>query len=107
MTKGNLYENIPAEMPDELVEVLAEGRGSIRIERIVSRGHASPDGFWFDQPAPEWVVLLKGAAVLSFEGEPEPMSLRPGDWLEIPPGRRHRVEATSTREDSLWLAVHF
>jgi cupin 2 domain-containing protein len=107
MTKGNLYENIPAAMPDELIEVLAEGSGSLRIERIVSRGHTSPDGYWYDQATTEWVVLLKGAAALRFEDEAEPMSLCPGDWLEIPAGRRHRVEATAADEDSVWLAVHF
>lgn len=39
----------------------------MRIERIISHGHASPEGFWYDQGQSEWVVVLKGAARLQFE----------------------------------------
>jgi cupin 2 domain-containing protein len=107
MKSNNLFENLPDELPDELVEVLAEGQGSLRIERIVSRGHASPEGFWYDQESAEWVLLLQGSARLRFEGETEAVELRVGDWLEIAPHRRHRVEATSADETTLWLAVHW
>ena len=40
---------------------------SVRIERIVSHGHASPEGFWYDQDQSEFVVLLQSAARLRFE----------------------------------------
>ena len=49
----NLFANLPASLPEELVTVLAE-RGAVRIERIVSEGHASPPGFWYDQDKSEW-----------------------------------------------------
>ena len=78
----------------------------LRIERIVSRGHASPEGFWYDQPSAEWVLLLQGSARLRFEDEPQPRELKPGDWVEIAPHRRHRVEATSVDQATLWLAVY-
>ena len=103
----NLFADLPGEMPGELVEVLAEGEGSVRIERIVSRGHASPAGFWYDQGEHEWVILLSGSARLRFEGEDQPVSLAPGDWLEIPAGCRHRVEATADDQATVWLAVFF
>ena len=38
-----------------------------RIERIVSEGHVSPEGFWYDQDEPEWVALIRGTAELEFE----------------------------------------
>ena len=41
---------------------------NLRIERIVSFGHSSPEGFWYDQDQHEWVLPLKGAARLSIEG---------------------------------------
>ena len=107
MRKRNLFEDIPGELAKELVETLAEGNGSIRIERIVSRGHTSPHEFWYDQDTTEWVVLLKGSAVLQFEKNPELIELHPGDWLEIPAYSRHRVEDTSSGEDTVWLAVHW
>jgi cupin 2 domain-containing protein len=79
----------------------------VRIERIVSVGHASPEGFWYDQNEDEWVVVLKGAARLMFEGERQPVEMRAGDFISIPAHKRHRVEWTTPNEPTLWLAVHY
>lgn len=106
MNSGNLFSRIPSDLPEEAFELLAEGSGRIRIERIISRGHASPEDHWYDQESTEWVALLAGAATLEFEGEEE-RDLQTGDWIEIPPHRRHRVKRTSHREDTIWLAIHF
>ncbi|NTV46153.1 MAG: hypothetical protein HGB11_06455, partial [Chlorobiales bacterium] len=38
----------------------------MRLERIVSEGHATPGGEWFDQEWDEWVILLSGSATLRF-----------------------------------------
>lgn len=75
----------------------------VRIEQIVSHGQPSPEGFWYDQSAPEWVVLLKGSATLLVEGH-EAVELGAGDYLLIPAHVRHRVDRVSA--DALWLAVH-
>ena len=53
------------------------------------------------------MVLLRGAAVLRFEDESEPPQLAPGDWLDIPAHRRHRVEWTAPAEPTIWLALHY
>jgi cupin 2 domain-containing protein len=100
----NLFSDIPKEFPEELVEVLAES-GSIRIERIVSDGHASPDGFWYDQEQNEWVLLLSGSAVLEFENRT--VEMNPGDHVLISAHQRHRVESTSQTEKTIWLAVFY
>ena len=100
----NLFANIPSELPSELIEMLVEN-DSIRIERIVSHGHASPDGFWYDQPENEWVAVLQGAARLRFEDEV--VEMRPGNWINIPAHKKHRVEWTTPDEPTLWLAVHY
>lgn len=100
----NLFSHIPDDLPEELVSVLAENK-SVKIERIVSDGHASPEGFWYDQQQSEWVLLVSGSAVLAFEsGQVE---LKPGDHLLIPAHRRHRVESTSATEKTIWLAVFY
>ncbi len=99
----NVFEDIPESLQDELVEVLARGNAA-RVERIVSRGHRSPEGFWYDQDEDEWVLLLAGEAVLSFEDR-EDVQLRPGDHLLIPAHRRHRVTRTAENTDTVWLAV--
>ena len=101
----NLFSNLPPTLPDELFQTLLAAPG-VRIERIVSHGHASPDGFWYDQPQHEWVLLLRGAARLRFEGE-EPLDLLPGDYVDVPARRRHRVDWTDPAQPTVWLAIHY
>jgi cupin 2 domain-containing protein len=101
----NLFADIPDDLPEELVQALLSTPG-LRIERIVSLGHTSPEGFWYYQDSHEWVLLLKGAARLRFEGE-EPIELRPGMFVNIPAHRRHRVEWTEPHEPTIWLAIHY
>lgn len=104
----NIYENIPIDLPEEFVDILvSKSDGEIRIERIVSRGHSSPSGYWYDQPRNEFVVLLKGSAGLRFEGSEDTMALQPGDWIDIPAHQKHRVEWTDPNQDTVWLAVHY
>ena len=86
---------------ESIVELLHGLR--FRAESIVSRGEASPPGFWYDQDLPEWVALLKGTASLEFEDGTLP--LKGGDWLTIPAHLKHRVAATSA--DATWLALHY
>jgi cupin 2 domain-containing protein len=86
--------------------VLAENRKA-RIGRIVSRGHSSPPGFWYDQDRSEFVLLLEGEAAILFAGDDVPIRLEAGDYLTIPPRRRHRVEWTVPGRDTIWLAVYF
>jgi cupin 2 domain-containing protein len=108
MNDGNLFEGIAGEMPEELTEVLASGEGKVRVERIVSRGHASAEGFWYEQEDEEFVVLLKGSGVLRFEEGDVIKELKAGDWVLIPAGCRHRVERTAEGgEETVWLAVYF
>jgi cupin 2 domain-containing protein len=102
---NNLFAEIPTTLPDELVQVLLTA-ADVRIERIVSVGHASPPGFWFDQDQAEWVIVLQGLAKLRFE-DSEPIEMKPGDFLNIAPRRRHRVEWTTPDEPTIWLAVHY
>jgi cupin 2 domain-containing protein len=77
----------------------------VRIERIISHGHASPEGFWYDQDQHEWVVVLKGAARLQFENRM--VEMKSGDFINIPAHRRHRVEWTTPDEPTIWLAVFY
>ncbi|TWA60347.1 cupin 2 domain-containing protein [Azospirillum brasilense] len=106
---GNLLAGLPAEsLPDELFTTLTEtasSSGVVRIERILSTGQASPDGFWYDQAWDEFVLVVQGTARLQLDGEAE-RTLGPGDWLMIPAGRRHRVAWTDPAAPTVWLAVH-
>ena len=103
---SNLFNGIPDTLFDEWVECLAVGDRAT-IERIVSHGQASADGFWYDQDRHEFVVLLSGAARIEFADGDHEVELAPGDWLLIPAHRRHRVAWTAPGQNSVWLAVHF
>ena len=101
---SNIRDNLPTALPEELVETLLTAR-SLRIERIVSQGHASPDGFWSDQDQHEWVLLVEGAAQLRFEDRV--VDLQTGDFIHIPAHQRHRVEWTAPNRPTVWLAIHY
>jgi cupin 2 domain-containing protein len=102
---GNMLTALPPAGGEEVFEEII-GRPGARVERIVSTGQATPAGEWFDQGWDEWVLLLSGSAGLLIEGEGEPRTLRPGDYLLLPAHCRHRVEWTSPGEPTVWLAVH-
>jgi cupin 2 domain-containing protein len=102
---GNFFADIPAQLPEELIQTLLNAP-NIRIERIISQGQASPEGFWYDQPANEWVLLIEGAAILRFEGQ-EPVGMTPGSFINIPAHQRHRVDWTAPHQRTIWLAVHY
>jgi cupin 2 domain-containing protein len=103
---GNIFADVPEHLDTELIEILARG-AACRLERIVSRGHSTADGQWYDQEWDEWVLLLRGSATLSFAGDSGPTYLAPGDFLLIPAHRRHRVESTAHDQETVWLALHF
>ena len=103
---NNLFADIPSDLPEEIVEVLAENN-HVRIERIVSTGQTSPDGFWYDQDENEWVVVLKGESKLRFEDDDKPIHMKAGDFVNIPAHRKHRVEWTTPDEPTVWLAVFY
>ena len=103
---NNIFADLPFSLPEELVTVLAENQ-HVRIERIVSTGHSSPEDVWYEQQEHEWVIVLKGEAKLDFEGDDEPVYLTAGDHVLIPARRRHRVEWTTPDEPTTWLAVFY
>lgn len=103
---GNLFASLPPDLPEEFFDTLVTA-GDLRIERIVSRGHASPADFWYDQDRHEFVLVLRGRAGISIEGRSETVVLSPGDYLVLEARLRHRVEWTDPDRETLWLAVHF
>jgi cupin 2 domain-containing protein len=103
--KDNIFNNIPAIIPEELFESLIE-RENLKIERIISDGHTSPVGEWYNQAWDEWVLLLQGEAILAYEDGTN-LKLQVGDYLLIPAHTRHRVEWTQPEVKTIWLAIHF
>ena len=104
--KGGLLEGIPVELPEEIFDTLVSAQ-NVRIERIVSRGHASPEGFWYDQEENEFVFMVRGSAGLKIENQDAIVVMKAGDYLNLPTHVKHRVEWTDPACDTIWLAVHY
>ncbi len=104
--KNNLFENVPKKSADEIFETLIKNN-NVRIERIISTGQNSPEGFWYDQDEDEFVLILQGSAELEFVEGNKISSLRmqKGDWILIPAHVKHRVVSTDKNIPTIWLAV--
>jgi cupin 2 domain-containing protein len=106
MQAGNLLSFIPDSLPEEIFDEIVSTK-NVRIERILSKGHASPEGFWYDQDENEWVLLVKGEAALRLDGQDELIYLREGMHFLIPAHLKHRVEWTKEGVETIWLAVFY
>jgi len=102
---GNIFEDIPRSLESEAFDLLAKG-SDVRIERIISKGHTSPETGWYDQEQHEWVMVLKGKAVVDFPDK-SPVTLAEGDFITINAHEKHRVEWTDPDSETIWLAVHY
>ena len=103
---GSLFEDIPTELPDEKLETIC-ATDRVKIERIISKGHCSPEGFWYDQEQNEFVLVMQGSAGLRIEGETDIVCLEAGDFVNIGAHVRHRVEWTDSSRETIWLAVYY
>jgi cupin 2 domain-containing protein len=104
MKKGNIFENIPKTLNEELFEDIFKTK-NIRIQRIVSDEHSSYEDFWYDQQDNELVFLIQGSSEIRFEDET--VILKKGDWLLIPSHKKHRVESTDKNQKTIWIAIFY
>jgi cupin 2 domain-containing protein len=102
----NVFADIPDTIPEEIFETIIEA-DSFRLERIVSDGQLTAEDEWYDEDENEWFILLKGSAGLLLEGDKEPLVLKPGDYLNLPAHRKHKVLWTDADEKTIWLALHY
>lgn len=102
---NNIFDEIPDDISDEIFETLVD-TDSVTIERIISKGNSSPDTGWYDQGQNEWVIVLQGGAVLSFD-DGSSVNLNAGSYLKIPAHQKHKVSCTDPDVATIWLAVHY
>ena len=102
---NNIFDDIPEDLHSEVFESLVDS-DNVRIERIISKGHTSPDTGWYDQDNNEWVIVLKGAAILTF-ADASTVKLRVGDHVNISAHEKHRVSWTTPDTETIWLAIHY
>jgi cupin 2 domain-containing protein len=107
METKNVYSDLPDQLPEEVFETLVKSE-NIKIERIISpKNHKTPDGKWFNQDLKEFVILLQGSAVLLFKENTDLIYLKPGDYINIPLHKKHRVVSTDEEVETIWLAIHY
>ncbi|WP_409574574.1 cupin domain-containing protein [Thalassotalea sp. PS06] len=70
---------------------------------MVSTGQSSPDEGWYEQSQDEWVLVVRGNAVLGFENE---LALSAGDYVLISSMVRHKVISASGNPETIWLVIH-
>jgi cupin 2 domain-containing protein len=105
MSPNNIFACLPGDLTSEVIEDLLRAK-SVRIERIISKGHSTPSEEWYDQAEHEWVLVLEGAGTIRFADGRE-VTLRRGDHLNIPAHTRHQVAWTAPGETTLWLAIFY
>ena len=76
-----------------------------KLSSYVLNGLFTPPDHWYDQKQDEWVILLQGQAIISYEDGREVL-LTVGDYLLIVAHEKHRVEETSADPPCIWLAIH-
>ena len=102
--KKNVFENIIIDKKQEQFFELIKN-DNIRIEKIVSNGQSSPINFWYEQKENEFVLILKGSAILEYEDKE--VNLKEGDYINITAFTKHRVKYTNKDEPTIWLAVFY
>jgi len=101
----NIFDHIPEKLNEEVFDCLVAS-DQVRIERIISKGHTSPESGWYDQKQKEWVIVLKGEAVIEFIDNSQ-VKLKTGNYLNIDAHQMHRVTWTKPDSETIWLAVHY
>ena len=101
---GNLYTLIPESLDSEVFELIVKNE-NIKIERIISKGHKSPKTGWYDQTHNEWVVVIKGQAIITFEDRQ--LSMSSGSYINIPAHTKHKVSCTDPEAETIWLVIHY
>ncbi|CAK2003885.1 MULTISPECIES: cupin domain-containing protein [Vibrio] len=101
----NIYADIPSSLPNEMFNALISNE-NIRIERILSHGHSSPEEGWYNQDENEWVMVLEGQGVIEFE-DGRVVTLSKGDYINIAAREKHKVIGTVENVVTIWLAVFY
>jgi cupin 2 domain-containing protein len=100
----NIYKISELTHNKEIIETILE-KNNFRIERIISNGFPSPEGYWYNQDYDEMVFLLQGQASIAFEND-DTIEMQSGDYLLIPKYKKHRVKEVSKEPNCIWLVIH-
>lgn len=105
MVVDHIFDFDPGAFDAEVFEDIVKSE-HVRVERILSKGHASPESGWYDQDENEWVIVLQGSGRLVFDDGSE-VELHAGDYINIRAHKKHRVSWTDPGRVTVWLAVFY
>ncbi len=94
----NIYEIMEPEAGEESFVTLHQS-STLKIDAIRSRLTVAGENY--DQEEDEWVILVRGSAMIEIEGNHH--CLKEGDSLFLERHTRHQVLSTS--DDALWIGV--
>jgi cupin 2 domain-containing protein len=101
----NIFSKMPKEIPEEFFETIVKS-DEVMIERIISKGHATKEGKWYNQNKNEFVIVLKGDAIIEYK-DGKKIEMNIGDYIIIPAHTKHRVLKTNEKVETIWLAVFY
>lgn len=101
----NIFSQFPTQLNEEVFSDLLK-TDTVRIEKIISKGHSSPETGWYDQDEHEWVIVLEGNGIVEYDNG-QRFDLKKGDYLNIPSHQKHKVVWTDPEKVTLWLAVFY
>lgn len=102
--KKNIFDGLKRAEKEIFEDLISNEK--FKLERIISSGQSTPKGESLESENDELALLLSGSAELSFENG-ETIEMKPGDYVLIPAGTKHRVEKTDENDLSVWLALHY
>lgn len=102
--KKNIYHQPDNSNDQEIFEIIHQFK-DCKIERIFTVNPYTKAGQWCDQELDEWVLLLKGTAIIEIKNEGS-ITLIEGDYIFLPAHKMHRIKETSRNPSCIWLAVH-
>ena len=62
----NIFDSIPENLDEEVFDRIVQS-DHVKIEPLLSNGHTSPESGWHVQDRNEWVLVVQGEAVITFE----------------------------------------
>jgi len=105
MKSSNIFANIASSVNGEVFEDIIS-KENIQIQRIISSPNSGDTSKWYDQDTDEWVIVLQGSAIITFENK-DKTHLNAGDYLNIPAHTKHQVSWTTPDEKTIWIAIHY
>ena len=97
---------LPSKFKDSLANILETKEFVVNFATSITRKQMNLSSLDASKDQDEFVMLLQGAAIISYIDSDEDTQLGKGDYLLIPAHTRHRVTWTDPNQPTIWLAVY-